>query len=137
MTISANITCRLLGLSLAAAVLACGESDAPPRQLETAKSPTSARQCLTAQGFQVTSGRRSSSDTNAPDTELIVGRDGFPGAFIAFYDDLARAKRYEPAIRKNSRRFGGRVKRRGRVTIAYVRRPRDNDGHPAVEECVF
>jgi hypothetical protein len=137
MTISTATTCRLLAAAFAISVSACGDSGAPSRQVETSKSPTNARECLTAEGFQVTSGRRSPSDRNAPDTELIASNNGRPSAFIAFYDDLARAERYEPAIRKNARRFNGRVERRGRVTVIWVRQPRGDDGHTAVQECVF
>ncbi len=137
MSLSTAIACRLLGVALTVSLPACGESAAPSTRAEAPKSPESASECLTAAGFRVTSGQRSPSDTNAPDTELIVAGGGGKGAFVAYYDDLARAERYEPAIRRNARRFEGTVERQGRITVLWVRWPSGHDARTEMKECVF
>ena len=72
-------------------------------------------------------GPRAPDDTNAPDTELIVGTPQ-AGAFLAFYNELRRAERYAPGIAKRTRRFGGAVERHGKLTILWVR---GKDSHDA------
>ena len=118
------------------ALVGCGTSkEETPADDGTPSSPSAARACLTKAGFKVIGGPRDPSDTDAPDVELIVGGHG-PGAFVAFYEALARAKRYEPGIRRNAKRFGGSVERRGRITIVWVQPPTPK--HRArLEACLF
>ena len=91
--------------------------DARRRALEPARA------CLEKAGYRVAGGSPAVDDTNAPDYEFVLnGHDG--GAFIAFYDELARAERYEPAIRRNAKKFKrAAVERQGRITIVWVRLP--------------
>lgn len=59
---------------------------------------------------------------NSPDGELIAGY--LPtGALIAFYRDIEKAARLEPAVLRNARRIGGQVERSGTVTIFWLRPP--------------
>jgi hypothetical protein len=53
---------------------------------------------------------------------LILG-NGYPQAFVAFYEDPAAAQRKETTIMRNARRLGGEVERRGAVTAVWVRPP--------------
>jgi hypothetical protein len=59
---------------------------------------------------------------NGPDGELIVGYLA-NGALLAFYRDVAKAVRLEPAIRSNARRSHAQVQRRGDTTIFWSRPP--------------
>lgn len=135
-TSPAAIACRLLVVGATVVLPGCGESAAPSARAEAVRSPADARKCLTDAGFRVLGGPRSPGDRNAPDTELIVGGDG-EMAFVAYYDELARAERYEPKIRRNARRFEGDVERRGQITVIWVRWPRGDDARAETEECVF
>lgn len=83
----------------------------------------SVRTCMTGKGLRVSGGPvfPEQSPTSA-DGELIVG-NGAGGAFIAFYTDSSRAQRLEPLVRENAARFGGKVERRGAVTVLWIRRP--------------
>jgi len=59
---------------------------------------------------------------NTPDGELIAGY--LPnGALIAFYRDIKKAERLEPAVLRNARRLRGQVERSGAVTIFWWRPP--------------
>lgn len=59
---------------------------------------------------------------NSPDGELIAGY--LPtGALIAFYRDIKKATRLEPAVLRNARRIGAHVQRSGTVTIFWLRPP--------------
>lgn len=59
---------------------------------------------------------------NGPDGELIAGY--LPnGALLAFYRDVAKAARLEPAILNNARRIHAQVQRRGATTIFWSRPP--------------
>lgn len=65
---------------------------------------------------------------NSPDGELIAGY--LPtGSLIAFYRDIEKAARLEPAVLRNARRIGGQVERSGTVTIFWWRPP------PAMLRC--
>ena len=59
---------------------------------------------------------------NSPDGELIAGY--LPnGALIAFYGDIEKARRLEPAVFRNDRRLRAQVERSGTVTIFWWRPP--------------
>jgi hypothetical protein len=59
---------------------------------------------------------------NSPDGELIAGY--LPdGALIAFYRNIEKAERLEPAVLRNARRPHSQVERAGAVTIFWVRPP--------------
>jgi hypothetical protein len=78
-----------------------------------------ARTCLTRTGLSVTGGPVfPPQGPNSPDGELIT-----TGALIAFYSDAHKAQRLEPGIEQNARRFGGRVVRRGAVTVLWIHPP--------------
>lgn len=83
----------------------------------------------------VLAGNRSKGDTDAPDVELIVN-DGPTMAFVALYESEARAKRYEPGIRRRAEEFGGSVERQGAISILWVQEP-SSDLRGRVEGCVF
>ncbi len=62
------------------------------------------------------------AEPNSPDGELIVGY--LPGgALMAFYRDIRKAMRLEPAVLRNAHRLGAQVERRGDVTILWLRPP--------------
>lgn len=94
-----------------------------------------ARSCLDDAGFDVVGGPRPQGDKNAPDVELIVQKPG-PGAFPAFYKKLDRAKRYEPALKRNARRFKGSVVRNGSVSVVWVHAP-TSTVRKQVQGCAF
>lgn len=59
---------------------------------------------------------------NSPDGELIAGY--LPnGALIAFYRNIKKAERLEPALLRNAHRLRAQVERRGTVTIFWRRPP--------------
>ncbi len=131
---------RLLTALLVVAVAGCGGSDSgdgtdrKPQakakraeqrdraRLESAQRVAEpARVCLTKAGYKVIGGSPRLDDRNAPDYELVLTGHG-GGAFIAFYKQIARAKRFEPGIKKNARQFrGASVERHGAITIVWVR----------------
>jgi hypothetical protein len=129
-------------LSIAAApfivaVVGCGGGDAnstPAPELNYSRAEQ-ARTCLENLGARVIGGQRSRGDHNAPDVELIV-RDKGAVAFLAFYKSLERARRYESSLRRNSRRFGGSVVRRGHVSVVWVKNP-DGQGAREIVRCVW
>ncbi|MGO9961740.1 MAG: hypothetical protein ACLP50_38165 [Solirubrobacteraceae bacterium] len=62
------------------------------------------------------------ADPSSPDGELIAGY--LPnGALIAFYRNIEKAERLEPAVLRNARRLRAQVERRGAVTIFWWRPP--------------
>jgi hypothetical protein len=62
------------------------------------------------------------ASANSPDGELIAGY--LPnGALIAFYRNVEKAQRLEPAVLRNARRLRAQVERSGTVTIFWLRRP--------------
>jgi hypothetical protein len=62
------------------------------------------------------------ADPSSPDGELIAGY--LPnGGLIAFYRDVEKAERLEPAVLRNARRLRAQVERRGAVTIFWWRPP--------------
>jgi hypothetical protein len=91
--------------------------------------------CLEDEGFDVLGGRSGPSDRDAPDVELTFS-DGAEQVFIGFYGDDREAARREPAIRKGARDFGGRVERRGSVTIVWGGESAA-DSRERVEACAF
>ena len=100
-----------LALATSIAIAGCGD--------DGAASPADARACLEDQHLRVGGGPRAHDDTDAPDTELIVGgRES--SALLAFYDDEARAERMEPAFEALATQPGA-VERHGKVTIFWVR----------------
>jgi hypothetical protein len=71
---------------------------------------------------------------NSPDGELIAGY--LPnGAFIAFYRNVEKAERLEPAVLRNARRLHSQIERAGAVTIVWVRPPTATLGR-ALQACV-
>jgi hypothetical protein len=81
------------------------------------------RTCLSMKALRVRGGPVFPQQSpSSPDGELIVG-NGSGGAFIAFYTDSMRARRLEPAVRQNARRFGGQVERHGAVTVVWIHPP--------------
>jgi hypothetical protein len=98
-----------------------------------AASPEEARACLEQGDLRVLGGQREPGDADAPDTELIVaGRQS--SAFLAFYDDEARAVRYEPDLQARALEPGA-VERHGSVTIFWVRGRRTREGEQ-IKSCV-
>lgn len=91
--------------------------------------------CLSKRGLRVIGGPVfPSQGPNTPDGELIVGEAA--GTFIAFYDNARKARRLEPQIRQNVKRFGGKVKRLGAVTVLWVHPPSSAQRN-SVETCAF
>lgn len=62
------------------------------------------------------------ASADSPDGELIAGN--LPnGALIAFYRNMKKAHRLEPAVIRNARRIRAPVQRSGTVTIFWTRPP--------------
>jgi len=84
----------------------------------------SAQACLTSHSVRAigTAVLPPLASANSPDGELIAGH--LPnGALIAFYRNIAKAQRLEPAVLRNARRLRAQVKRSGNVTIFWLRPP--------------
>jgi hypothetical protein len=84
----------------------------------------SARSCLTSHKVRAIGGAvlPPPANSSSPDGELIAGY--LPnGALIAFYRDVAKAERLEPAVLRNARRLHAQVERRRAVTIFWWRPP--------------
>jgi hypothetical protein len=92
------------------------------------------RACLREAGLRATVRRRKAGDEDAPDVRLVVFAD--PTAFVALYEDVRRARRYEPKIRSNVEAAGGEVERRGGVTVAWIGSP-PRRLRARVNECAF
>jgi hypothetical protein len=98
-----------------------------------------AKACLTKQGLRVTGGPvfpPGPEISSSPDGELVAGVAGAGGAFIAFYRSPAKAQRLEPEVIHNAKRIGGRVERRGAVTVLWIRPP-STGARNSVEACAF
>lgn len=93
------------------------------------------RRCLAQHGYRATGGVRRPGTPNAPSYEILVaGPRG--SAFIAFYDSVARAKRYEARLRRNARRFkGASVERQGTITTVWVELT-DTTARARIRDCV-
>jgi hypothetical protein len=90
--------------------------------------------CMRDAGIPTVAGRPGPGDENAPDLELVLhGLDA--QAFVALYADPWRARENAPSIRRNARRGGGSVERRGRITIIWVKQP-SADRRAAVRGCI-
>ena len=120
-------------LATCVALAGCGGGDTGDGA-DWSASHAKARECLTADGFRVLGGPRPADDSDAPDFELIASMRG-QMAFIAFYNELSRAERYEPGIRKNVEKTGGVVERRGRVAVLWTKPPPD-DVERRLEDCL-
>jgi hypothetical protein len=96
-----------------------------------------ARACLTNHGFRVTGGTLGPGERtpSTPEAELIAGNRS-DGAFIAFYTDSRSAQRIEPELTPFAHRFGGRVERRGAVTVVWIRPPASGL-RTSVQACAF
>ena len=129
---------RLLGgwlLVIALCAGGCGGDEAAGNHPDRSRAPAQARKCLDADGFQTTASSVDvREDPNAPNDAILAYLSG-SHAEIAFYDDLARAKRYEPEIRENAKRFDGAVDRIGKATIVWLAKP-SKDAADGVERCV-
>jgi hypothetical protein len=92
-----------------------------------------ARACLIRAGLAVRGGPvpPEGRGPGGPEGELIVS-----DAFIAFYIDPGTAKRAEPEVLHNARRFHGEVERRSTVTILWLHPP-PKDLRSNVHGCVF
>jgi len=90
---------------------------------------------LERDGFEVLGGPRAKDDENAPDTELIVGGKE-ASAFVAYYEDEARAQRYHSEIEKNATRFDGTVERHDALTIVWVR-GEDTQEAARIDGCIL
>ncbi len=111
---------------VAAAVAGCGSDDG-------AASPEDARACLEDAHLRVEGGPRAPGDADAPDTQLLVGGH-HSSAFLAFYDDEARAARLAPRIEDLATQPGA-VERHGKVTIFWVR-GKAGDEAAKIKACV-
>jgi hypothetical protein len=83
------------------------------------------RSCLTSKGLRAAGGPVFPSrppDPGQPDGELVISSSTHP-TFIAFYTDAARAKRIEPALRREDAHKPVVLERRGAVTIAWTQAP--------------
>ena len=66
-----------------------------------------------------------------PEGELVVG-----DALIAFYADERFAQRAEPEVLRNAGGFGGKLERRGAVTVLWIHPPAA-DLRAKVLACMF
>src|SRR6266516_5841342 len=131
---------RLLVVTISVLFVGCGgggSASSPAAPPLGPKRAERARACLSDAGFRVVGGPRASGDRNAPDVELIVsGNSGGPGAFLAFYKKVKRAKRLESDLRRNAQRFNGSAERRGPVSIVWVGKLSADDRR-RIEGCAF
>jgi hypothetical protein len=121
-------------VALVLALAACGGSSS--RNDKNASAPDAAK-CLREKGARVSGdpARKPPGGDDAPDRELVAAVNA-TGAFIAFYATEAAAKRLEPGVRANAKRFKGVVVRDQNTTIVYTKKPSD-DVRKRVEGCVF
>jgi hypothetical protein len=94
------------------------------------------RGCLTSRGLRAAGGPAFPSrppDRTQPDGELVIS-SAHP-TFIAFYTDAAKAKRIEPALKRDDSGKHVLLERRGAVTIAWTQAPA-GDLHHTVWGCV-
>jgi hypothetical protein len=94
------------------------------------------RSCLSSKGLRTLGGPAFPSrppDPTQPDGELVIS-SAHP-TFIAFYTDAAKAKRIEPALRRDDAHAHIRLERRDAVTIAWSQAPA-GDLHDAIWACV-
>ena len=83
------------------------------------KRIAAARTCLASNGLRVTGGPVfPPQGANSADGELIS-----EGALIAFYTDQRKAKRLEPQVKQNAKRFNGQVVPNDAVTVLWIRPP--------------
>lgn len=128
---------RPLGTAVGLVILlgagACSDDD--DSGPERSRSAEEARKCLVDDGFRASGGGiDTSDDANAPDGVVYTYSSG-AHAQIAFYDDLARARKHEPEIHENAKRFDGEVVRIDRATIVWLRKPALG-ARMRVERCV-
>ena len=149
-----NAPARLAAASVCLLLAGCGGDDEPDRSAATTTAPApqtasvpatattpeqqaadAVRECLAQAGYRATGGMRPQGTPGAPDYEILVaGPRG--SAFIAFYDSLARAKRYEARVRNNAGRFdGASVERHGTVTTVWVELT-DRTARRRIQDCV-
>lgn len=99
-------------------------------------SASDAQACLKQKQIPVVRALRAPDDTDAPDTELIVGGND-ASAFLGFYDDEQRAERNAPEIETSVTSTNGiEVERHGKLTIAWTR-GRDTDEANTITDCVL
>jgi hypothetical protein len=81
-----------------------------------------ARSCLRHLGYKVTDGSPRLNDDRAPDYQFVLNETARGhGAIIAFYNDLARAKRFGAITRKNaSKLHDASVEQRGDINIVWI-----------------
>src|SRR6266571_7507062 len=96
---------RLLVVTVSVLPVGCGggtraPSSTPAPNLGLPRA-AQARTCLNDAGFRVVGGPRSAGDRNAPDVELVVNGEG-AGAFVGFYKQVERARRYESQLKRNA-----------------------------------
>jgi hypothetical protein len=137
-----------LGLAGMLALAACGGGDKSPTGPVASAGPGQIAKCLRGAGFDARFGRvRHASDSDPPgqarlsgpgrdepDGELALTR-GSDAALLAYYEDLAKARRLEPELRRNARRFKGVVYRRGRVTAVWTSGSSD-EARRDVDACI-
>ena len=83
------------------------------------KRIAAARTCLASNGLRVTGGPVvPPQGPNSADGELIT-----EGALVAFHTDQRKAKRLEPQLKQNAKRFNEQVVRNGAVTVLWIRPP--------------
>jgi hypothetical protein len=125
-----------LAALVACAASGCGGGDDRPEPPSGSRTPAEARTCLRQDDFDVRGSKVNvREDPDAPDYVLIVSGHG-PGVQIAFYDDLDRAEKLEPELRKGAKRFRGEVERAERATIVWAAKP-DAAVRERVRRCVF
>jgi len=71
---------------------------------------------------------------SVPDGELVV--ESTTPTFIALYDGDRTAQRFESGLIHDADRLGGRVERRGAVTVLWTRQPTVQQ-RSGIEACAF
>ena len=126
-----------LALLIGCAVSACGDQ-APAGDDATPVSPDEAHRCLLDEqgSFKVEGPRsREPHDDDAPDTTFLVA--GLRAtAYLAYYDEKARAEQAAPERREHAKQFGGAVDRYGNLTIIWVRGQETSEAD-AIESCAL
>ncbi len=105
-----------------------------PAERVTYRAVDRARECLRAAGLRAYGAPVLPARPQSPDGEVEIGSNH--PTFIGFYSSAPKARRLEPSIRSNAKRFHGEVERRGTVTIIWTASPAAGLRR-TVQACVF
>lgn len=123
----ASVCLLATGVSLAAAGcdLSGGQGSAARYSLADNTPRRDAARCLRRAGFRVATDALPHAQADEPNDGVLTLARGRYSAEVAYYEGLARAKRLEPSLRRNAKRFHGLVYRIARATVIWTGPPSD------------